>query len=135
MVVLSYSDAYRGVSDEYPDGWTSNFKRRIDSSASPDVDVISGSGTAYRYVATASAYTAPEEAVNWPQDDTPSGWIETQPDGLKYYYDSAGKLTKLVNHLGKVWTVTYVSGTSRVSNILNPASKRTSLTWAGKLLR
>ena len=27
-VVLNYSDAYRGVSDEYPDGWTSNFKPR-----------------------------------------------------------------------------------------------------------
>jgi hypothetical protein len=46
LVVLNYSDAYRGVSDEYPDGWTSNFKRRIDSTASPDVDVISGSGIA-----------------------------------------------------------------------------------------
>jgi YD repeat-containing protein len=91
------------------------------------VDVISGSGTAYRYEdAGGSNYTAPGEAVNWLVDDSPSGWIETQPDGLKYYYDSSGKMTKLVNHMGKVWTLTYHGGTSMVDYITNPASKRTT---------
>ena len=66
------------------DGWTSNFKRRIDSTASPDVDVVSGGGIAYRYLSAAGAYDAPDEAANWLQDDSPSGWIETQPDGIKY---------------------------------------------------
>jgi hypothetical protein len=84
LVLLTYNNAYRGNSDEYPDGWTSNFKRRIDSTASPDVDVVSGGGIAYRYLSAAGAYDAPDEAANWLQDDSPSGWIETQPDGIKY---------------------------------------------------
>jgi hypothetical protein len=36
VVVLTYNRAYRGNSDEYADGWTSNFKRRIDSSPPGD---------------------------------------------------------------------------------------------------
>jgi YD repeat-containing protein len=128
VVVLSYNIAYRGNTDGYPDGWTSNFNRRIDNAASPDVDVISGSGMAYRYTnAAGSAYTAPDQAVNWLVDDGAGGWIETQPDGLKYYYNSSGKLTKIVNHLGKVWTMSYTG--SQLTFIENPASKRTTFSY------
>ena len=135
VVLLSYNRAYRGNSDEYPDGWTSSFKRRIDNSASPDVDVISGSGTAYRYESGGgTAYTAPEQAVNWLVGDGSGGWIETQPDGLKYYYDSTGKLTKLANHVGKVWTLTYTAGASGSLAITNPASLVTTLQYASSKL-
>ena len=36
VVVLSYNKDFRGNTSEYPDGWTSNYNRYIDSSASPE---------------------------------------------------------------------------------------------------
>jgi YD repeat-containing protein len=129
VIVLTYNDAYRGNANEFPDGWTSNYRRRIDTlTYASKTAVISGTGTAYQYTAaTAPNYTAPDQALNWLVDDSPSGWIETQPDGLKYYYDSSGKLTRLTNHMGKVWTLSYASGF--LSFIENPAAKRTTFSY------
>lgn len=63
--------------------------------------------------------------------DDGSGWMETQPDGFQYYYDSTGKVTKLANHVGNVWTISYVGGTSRIEHVLNPASQRTTFHYDG----
>ncbi|MFO0915186.1 MAG: hypothetical protein U0795_19650 [Pirellulales bacterium] len=57
--------------------------------------------------------------------------METQPDGFQYYYDSTGKVTKLANHVGNVWTISYVGGTSRIEHVLNPASQRTTFHYDG----
>ena len=55
--------------------------------------------------------------------------METQPDGLKYYYGSDGKITKITNHVGLIWTLTYAS--SKLNIITNPAGKRTSFGYDG----
>jgi YD repeat-containing protein len=136
VIVLTYNDVYRGNADEYPDGWTSNFNRRIDNSTFfPKVAVISGSGIAYQYTAATSPnFTSPDESVNWLKLEG-SGWVETQPDGLKYYFDSSGNLAKLANHLGKVWTLTYNVGPSGSLEITNPALKVTTLQYASNKLQ
>lgn len=133
-VQLTYSSRDNGAG-EFGHGWTSNLRRAVVLIDSSTAQVVTDDGTIWQYGSrnvTTGVYTPPAGAKNKLQRDPgTSEWIETQPDGSLYRYDSStGKLKYLANYFGRRWTIIRDGG-GRVKAVQNPGNQRTTLVYDG----
>jgi hypothetical protein len=117
----------------YGAGYTNFYNRSATIQGTSFITVNAGDGTSYAYGPrnfTTNYLTPPPGASNtlfW--DLGPI--IETQPDGTQYIYGGTGNprfLTGIKAPNGSTWTVNRDAQTNNVTNVISPAGKR--VTWS-----
>ncbi len=127
---------------EFGFGWMGLYSQRITKiGASLDVDIDKATGRTWQYTYAGNyVFTPPADAVN-ALVTTTYGWRETQPDGFELHYYSyndgskdRGRLGRLKNSSGSLWTLTHYDPTSaqpRVKYIQDPLNRRTTFAYDG----
>src|SRR5262245_33960915 len=125
-VVLTYNS--RSTQNaEFGYGWAGRYKANISELSNANVILVYGSGSQWRYVAKdgSGKYIAPGPTRDALVKNGNGTWTQTTPEGLKYQFDSTGKLVRIDNAVGNRWTLSHDGG-GRVLKILDPFSRRTS---------
>ena len=127
--------SYHGIDDaasDFGNGWTSLYSQSVNEVDANTVDVTKGTGTVVRYQKDASGnYVPGMGSANKLVKNGGGDWTETQPDGFSLNYDSSGKLEKLENKAGNIWTLSYDGATTRVESIEDPFSRLTTFAYDG----
>ena len=113
-------------------GWTHMFRRSIQAVGSNAANVVTGTASIYSYTSlnpTTGFYTPPSGTANTLLK-SPSGWVETQPDGLSYNYNSSGALQTIKTAAGGTWSLTY-SGAGLLASITDPFGRLSSFGYDG----
>jgi hypothetical protein len=103
--VLQYNSCAAGSAIQFGHGWSDLFNPTLQP-GSGRVRLVTGVGAVHDYTSPGGQgrYLAPADAPN-ALATSGSGWVETQPDGLRRHYDSTGALTRYATPADEVWTV------------------------------
>ena len=93
--------------------------------------LVRGRGEAYLYTGKdgGGKYLPPSVVQNSLVQNGDGTWTETQPDNLKFVYDTSGNLSRLVSPAGGRWTVIRSSGL--MTALSGPFSRRTTFAYDG----
>src|SRR5207249_11030046 len=115
-------------------GWMGPYNRKVMSQpGSTPATVTTSDGQVFTYTRPTlgtTQYIPPAGAVNaLKAGAAPVGWVETQPDGVQYQYDTNGKLTKVSTVTGTAVSLTLdANGNPHSVSNLSTASRRA--VWA-----
>jgi YD repeat-containing protein len=108
-------------------GWTMNVTPVLTDNVNT-VTLKKQTGNCRVYTLDQGSYHPPAGVDNTLVKNQDNTWTETQKNGRQFHYDTAGRLTKMVDRLGNITTCAY-DANNRLKTLTDPFGQVTSLTY------
>jgi hypothetical protein len=128
---LMYKSDAPLLNTEFGQKWYINYYRNVETGVPAGIQV-NAAPNIFQYSAQSGStppYTPIAPNINQLTGSPTSGWIETQPDGNSFAYDTNGTLRSIRNPAGLRWTVSWDAGFNKVVHFDGPYGRRTTFAY------